>query len=135
LAFKSRTNLNYMINKRTAKVYVTQQEIDRIMFLAIEGGIDRWCYYVAVKNKDYNGTTSINEVISNNGTLQLYTRIQEEPFELNIKLLKKGFQKYIFDNELYTIKDLSTIDVDYIIQLSIFGEIKYKYMINMSALV
>lgn len=113
------------------KIQLTDKDIDDIMVIAIEGGINYWCGKAEVFRRDYMGCTFASEVISQGGKLIL-TDIEDpnEEWILTKEKLLKGVQKWANNKSPLYLEgrgfDIGMIDADeadIIIQYALFGKI------------
>lgn len=122
-------------------IVVTDEDIDDIMVSALEGGIDYWCKNVLVI-RPYLGEYA-SEQISRGGILIMYEREKDNRYFLTRAKFIDGLKMYIAsgnfrcvekeidDCSIYTgrlLLDPGEIDAsaaDSIIQLALFGEIKF----------
>lgn len=132
----------------TAKVMVTEEDVDDIVTTALEGGICYWCNRAEVKG-EYIGEFA-SEQIGKGGTLLLHVveafdDDETEWYELSKEKLLKGVKKYLEDESKpynilcdstdsvgsskgYYVLDCSMVDAiiaDMIVQYALFGEIVY----------
>lgn len=117
----------------THNVNITQEDIDDIMCVALEGGITYWCHKAKVVS-DYLGEYA-SEQISRGGALKLYDRESGEVYELTLEKLLNGIKLAIqnnyyagygwyYGNQLDTCQ-VDAIVADVIVQLALFNEIIY----------
>lgn len=112
-----------------SEVVVTAQDIDDIICIAFEGGINYWCYKAEVVGGKYLGEFA-SEQISRGGKLRLYIG---EPFDdensetytFDLSDLLKGLEKYIEDVGHFDIDECDAEVADMIIQYTVFGELVY----------
>lgn len=119
--------------KVTITFKLTQKDVDDIMAIALEGGINYWCRRAKVVG-DYLGEYA-SEQISRGGTLKLYDAEEPEVYELNIDKFIKGFKAWIENGYDYSgaLRSDGTVDcceidaedADTIIQLALFDEIVF----------
>lgn len=112
---------------------LTQEDVDDIMAIALEGGINYWCNAVNVVGL-YLGEYA-SEQISRGGKLKLYDAEDDEIYELNIYKFMQGFTLWLEngDDRYGAVSADGKIDVcqidaemaDMIIQYAIFGEIVF----------
>ena len=123
-----------MFLKVDVNVRIKDNDIDDIMYTALNGGITYWCYEVGVVGK-YLGKYA-SEQISRGGELKLYIEDEEEPYTLDKDKFVSGLSKYLSEyggfsfNERTCIAEIDTEDIDaeaadMIIQYAIFGQIDY----------
>lgn len=118
-------------------IHLTQQDIDDIMVLALEGGITYWCDNCEV-NGSYLGEYASDQ-ISRGGSLKLHII---EPFdeqnaqwyELDLKKFVDGFRRWVENgDDEYGVVSATGVDcgmmdsvcADEIIQYALFGEIVF----------
>ena len=116
------------------EITVTNQDIDDIVAIALEGGITYWCIEAEVVGGEYYGEYASDQ-ISRGGTLRLYDAEDEEgPWDLDLEKLLNGLKLYIEQEEdSGSIYDGAGLDVfqidaciaDCIIQYAIFGEVVF----------
>lgn len=112
------------------EVNLTQQDIDDIMFTALEDGITYWCCLVEVVG-DYLGKYASDQ-ISRGGMLKLYDSEANDHYWLDCNMFLEGVKLYyengchvsIEDNSIDT-SDIDANDADCIIQFALFGEVVY----------
>lgn len=123
----ARLNMELIVNQKEIKY--TQENIDDIMSMALEGGITYWCNQAKVKEK-YLGTYA-SEQISRGGTLHLYDEEDDSEYELTLEKFITGLLLFLQENPSFiTNSDLDVCqmdaaDADIIIQYALFGEIVY----------
>ena len=115
------------------KLIVTQEDIDDIMAIALEGGINYWCRKAEVVG-DYLGEYASDQV-SRGGVLKLYDIEDDSIYELTLEKLLHGIEKayidcwYIdygwCDGKKIDTCQVDAVVADIIIQLSLFDEIIY----------
>ena len=117
------------------KVELSNNDIDDIVAIALEGGITYWCDEAKVVG-NYLGEYA-SEQISKGGQLKLYDFEEEEYHLLTREKFIEGFKKYIANptaSDIFEYVDgklkLDTCYVDAdvadaIIQYAIFGEVVY----------
>lgn len=105
--------------------------IDHIIQIALFGGISHWCYKTeAVQNSN----CSDFELISKGEALLLYVRGKKEVHILNLEKFLNGFcQAYVMsithhwkEHKKRDVIKISARLCDTIIQLSVFGKIRFK---------
>jgi hypothetical protein len=113
-------------------VNVTEEDVDDIMCAALEGGINYWCSEAEVVG-EYLGKYA-HEQISKGGKLVLHDSEGDEKHELTREKFLKGLRLFLVsrpnfvDTETNCI-DASEFDAEYadeVIQLAVFGEVKYS---------
>ena len=119
--------------KVTITFKLTQEDVDDIMAIALDGGITYWCSRAKVVG-DYLGEYA-SEQISRGGTLKLYDAEDPEVYELNIDKFIKGFKAWVENGYDYNgalsadgTVDCCLIDAgdaDTIIQLALFDAIVF----------
>lgn len=126
--------------KITFDINVTAEDIDDIMSVALEGGINYWCGGVEVEGHKLG--SSLSEQISSYGKLKFIDLEDGTSYILDIHRFLNGLEKYVrstdcakdeiiqYDNEdnKYWI-DTCQIDsciADCIIQYALFGELVYS---------
>ena len=117
----------------TQRFTVTQQNIDDIMDIALEGGITYWCSKAEVVGK-YLGENA-NEQISRGGCLILHDAESDDKYALNLDNFLLGLEKAIVGNwfanyDWYHGNELDTCNIDaevadVIIQLALFDDVIY----------
>lgn len=112
------------------KLKVSDEVMDDIMAVALEGGINYWCDKgVQVKNKDYKGGKYASDVISRGGVLTV------NGVDVDREKLLKGIQMYIdngnhagivnFADGEVECDNVDAIVADVIVQFAVYGEIVY----------
>ena len=112
----------------SSKVELTRQDIDDLMVTALEGGINYWCRKARVLQcpEEY---TYASDVISRNGTLELYDIESSDKWVLTLESFMKGVkwycEKYKYTNaeDLMDNHDADTADA--IVQYALFNEIVF----------
>lgn len=121
-------------------VDISDQDIDDIVATALEGGINYWCNYAEIGEKEYFGSYASDQ-ISRGGTLKLYV---DEPYEdtdmyvLTLERMMHGIERYLtYPNRPYEIiandagrkvidcENVDAVVADLIVQLALFDEIVY----------
>lgn len=115
---------------------ITDEDIDDIMAVALEGGINYWCDEAEVEG-DYLGTYA-NEQISRGGRLLLHDMEEDEYRILTRESFIDGVVEYLQNPHPYDILDgddgrfvkidtcqCDAVVCDMIIQYAIFGEVTY----------
>lgn len=111
------------------KVKCTQENIDDIMSMALEGGITYWCGQAKVKGK-YLGDYG-SEQISRGGTLYLYDNEDDSEYELTPEKFTAGLSLFLQENSSFIVNgeldvcQMDAADADTIIQYALFREIVY----------
>lgn len=115
------------------KLTITQEDIDDIMAVVFEGGINYWCGKAEVVG-DYLGEYASDQ-ISRGGVLKLYDIEDDSIYELTLEKLLHGIEKAYVDGWHLDYgwcdgKQLDTCQVDAdvadtIIQLSLFDDVIY----------
>ena len=118
------------------KVEVTQEDIDDIMCIALEGGVNYWISQCRVVGEKLLGEYA-SEQISRGGELELYDYEEDTWHLLTKNSFLEGLKKYlenpccsdiaeVIDNKIRIDTSYADAEVcDVIIQLAIFGEIVY----------
>ena len=115
------------------KIKLTQQDIDDIVCVALDGGITCWCREAEVVGGEYLGEWA-HEQISRGGELRLYDAETEDSWVLTKDNLLYGFKMWA-ENEpdeygVITGDEIDTCAVDggvadSIVQYALFGEIVF----------
>lgn len=111
-------------------VNLSQQDIDDIMAVAMEGGICYWCRKAEVVG-EYLGEYASDQ-ISRGGALILHDAESAQTWELTLEKFLKGVKLYfeqgchvnVEDNAIDTC-DIDANDADCIIQFAVFGEVVF----------
>lgn len=118
---------NYELN---VKVKLDSNDIDDIVCVAFEGGINYWCRKAEVVGA-YLGNYA-SEQISKGGSVILYDGESDDKWELNLENFLKGLQLYLEKNSNSIVKNgmIDTYNVDaeiadMIIQYALFGELVF----------
>ena len=109
------------------EVNLSQQDIDDIMAVALDGGICYWCRKAEVVG-EYLGEYASDQ-ISRGGALILHDAESAQTWELTLEKFLKGVKLYfeqgchvqVEDNAIDTC-DIDANDADCIVQFSVFGE-------------
>ena len=109
-------------------VDLSQQDIDDIMVVALEGGINYWCREAEVVG-EYLGEYASDQ-ISRGGSLILHDAESSDKWELTrdkflngVKLyFEQGCHVQVEDNAIDT-GDIDANDADCIVQFAVFGEV------------
>lgn len=115
-------------------VTITDDDIDEIMCIALEGGITDWCndaYPSEVLLGDY-----LSEQISRGGNIILTSSETNETFVLTKKKILNGISLFLSEKDnlwAYTTADMEKIDVasldaddvDKIVQYALFSELVF----------
>ena len=109
------------------EVNLSQQDIDDIMAVAMEGGICYWCRKAEVVG-EYLGEYASDQ-ISRGGALILHDAESAQTWELTLEKFLKGVKLYfeqgchvnVEDNAIDTC-DIDANDADCIIQFALFGK-------------
>lgn len=127
--------MNNIININMA-VNVTDEDIDDIMDVALDGGINYWCDHVEVIGEILGKEGWASEQISKGGILRLHDVKTRKCYDLDKEKFLTGLEKYL-EYELYNRElivdicdcqkglDTGMIDgaeADLIIQYALFGE-------------
>lgn len=112
------------------EVNLSQQDIDDIMAVALDGGICYWCRKAEVVG-EYLGEYASDQ-ISRGGALILHDAESAQTWELTLEKFLKGVKLYfeqgchvqIEDNTIDTC-DIDANDADCIVQFAIFGEVVF----------
>lgn len=112
------------------EVNLSQQDIDDIMAVAMEGGICYWCRKAEVVG-EYLGEYASDQ-ISRGGALILHDAESAQTWELTLEKFLKGVKLYfeqgchvnVEDNAIDTC-DIDANDADCIIQFAVFGEVVF----------
>lgn len=111
-------------------VNLSQQDIDDIMAVALDGGICYWCRKAEVVG-EYLGEYASDQ-ISRGGALILHDAESAQTWELTLEKFLKGVKLYfeqgchvqVEDNAIDTC-DIDANDADCIVQFSVFGEVMF----------
>lgn len=111
-------------------VNLSQQDIDDIMAVALDGGICYWCRKAEVVG-EYLGEYASDQ-ISRGGALILHDAESAQTWELTLEKFLKGVKLYfeqgchvqVEDNAIDTC-DIDANDADCIVQFSVFGEVVF----------
>lgn len=114
---------------------VTDENIDDILCIAFEGGINYWCGQAEVKDNDYKGADYASHAVSKGATVILLDAEDiEDPAEITKEKMIKAVEQYV-NNEDSGIIDLDTKEIDccmvdagvadMIVQYAAFGEIVF----------
>lgn len=111
-------------------VNLSQQDIDDIMAVALDGGICYWCRKAEVVG-EYLGEYASDQ-ISRGGALILHDAESAQTWELTLEKFLKGVKLYfeqgchvnVEDNAIDTC-DIDANDADCIIQFAVFGEVVF----------
>jgi len=109
---------------------LSQQDIDDIMAVAMEGGICYWCRKAEVVG-EYLGEYASDQ-ISRGGALILHDAESAQTWELTLEKFLNGVKLYfeqgchvnVEDNAIDTC-DIDANDADCIIQFAVFGEVVF----------
>lgn len=112
------------------EVNLSQQDIDDIMAVALDGGICYWCRKAEVVG-EYLGEYASDQ-ISRGGALILHDAESAQTWELTLGKFLKGVKLYfeqgchvqVEDNAIDTC-DIDANDADCIVQFSVFGEVMF----------
>ena len=112
------------------EVNLSQQDIDDIMAVALDGGICYWCRKAEVVG-EYLGEYASDQ-ISRGGDLILHDAESAQTWELTLEKFLKGVKLYfeqgchvqVEDNAIDTF-DIDANDADCIVQFSVFGEVMF----------
>lgn len=112
------------------EVNLSQQDIDDIMAVALDGGICYWCRKAEVVG-EYLGEYASDQ-ISRGGALILHDAESAQTWELTLEKFLKGVKLYfeqgchvnVEDNAIDTC-DIDANDADCIIQFAVFGEVVF----------
>ena len=112
------------------EVNLSQQDIDDIMAVAMEGGICYWCRKAEVVG-EYLGEYASDQ-ISRGGALILHDAESAQTWELTLEKFlngekldfEKGCDVNVEDNAIDTC-DIDANDADCIIQFAVFGEVVF----------
>ena len=119
--------MELIVNQKEIKY--TQENIDDIMSMALEGGITYWCSQAKVKEK-YLGAYA-SEQISRGGTLHLYDEEDDSEYELTLEKFITGLLLFLQENPSFVesgeldVCQMDTADADIIVQYALFGELVY----------
>lgn len=124
-----------MIVEINEKINIAPEDIDTLLEVAFDGGINHWCDNVDVVG-DYIGDCA-SEQISRGGQLKLHDKYEDVDCILTQSKLQKGLYDYLLHNfesavildnnkrKRLDIFEISTDDADWIIQMSLFGDVIY----------
>lgn len=102
------------------KQTVTQEQIDDVLTDAFEGGVMAdWCQGIVIVDEPDEEYQYASEVITRGGKLKILDE-DEEPHELTLDKLLKGFAGIPFDFD-----DYDAVDADAVVQYALFGEVIY----------
>lgn len=112
------------------EVNLSQQDIDDIMAVAMEGGICYWCRKAEVVG-EYLGEYASDQ-ISRGGALILHDAESAQTWELTLEKFLNGVKLYfeqgchvnVEDNAIDTC-DIDANDADCIIQFAVLGEVVF----------
>ena len=112
------------------EVNLSQQDIDDIMAVALDGGICYWCRKAEVVG-EYLGEYASDQ-ISRGGALILHDAESAQTWEPTLEKFLKGVKLYfeqgchvqVEDNAIDTC-DIDANDADCIVQFSVFGEVMF----------
>ena len=112
------------------EVNLSQQDIDDIMAVALDGGICYWCRKAEVVG-EYLGEYASDQ-ISRGGAPILHDAESAQTWELTLEKFLKGVKLYfeqgchvqVEDNAIDTC-DIDANDADCIVQFSVFGEVMF----------
>lgn len=122
--------------KVTLPVEVSDDEMTALMTIALKN-VSAWCRQVEIVKAKKN--CPIEEVITHNGTLEFWDKVGCQKIVLNRAALLEGIAQAISEfNEFGMLQEINTFTAnkmsgalaDNIIQLALFGEIKYDYANN-----
>lgn len=112
---------------------VTVLDIDDIMAIALEGGINYWCGRAKVVG-EYLGEFA-SEQIARNGKLLLYDMVEDAEYELTREDLLKGIKMAVeegyykdygwCDGHYLDTCNIDALVADVIIQLALFEDVIY----------
>lgn len=117
----------------TRTVIVTQEDIDEIMVLALEGGINYWCNEAEVAEDEYYGEFA-SEQISRGGSLKLHDSEIDGTCTLTVDKFIKGVQlaiaegygsDWLGDDARLDTGMMDGEAADIIVQMALFGEVMY----------
>lgn len=110
-------------------VRVTDEEINIIVAMALEGAISNWCSNAEPAGEQLG--EELCQQITSGGTILLCDRKSGQDYELTLEKFLKGMQAYlkmhrtdVCENEIDTGK-IESLDADYIIQIALFGRVIY----------
>lgn len=111
-------------------VNLSQQDIDDIMAVALDGGICYWCRKAEVVGECLGEYAS--DQISRGGALILHDAESAQTWELTLEKFLKSVKLYfeqgchvnVEDNAIDTC-DIDANDADCIIQFAVFGEVVF----------
>lgn len=111
-------------------IKVDDSDIDYIMYMALNGGIDYWCDK-ATANGEFLGEY-LSEQISLGGSITLHDSYSDRDFQLNEETFSHGMKAVLESFGGYLIIEcgldtysIDEVTADMIIQCSIFGEVLY----------
>lgn len=120
--------------KFKTEIEVSKENIDDIVCMALEGGINYWCNDVEVVNdsRTEEDDCFISELITKGKTLILHNYAENKLHELDLCHVLQGLRLYV-QNEGISIcadgkMDIFSLDAtaaDMIIQYGLFGEVIY----------
>ena len=105
----------------------TQQDIDDLMSMALDGGITYWCRRADVNETQYYGDYASDQ-ISRGGSLTLYDAESDEKWVLTLDKLMHGLFLALADKEMHISSDpdeWDAADADTIIQFALFDEVVF----------
>lgn len=117
----------------TRTVIVTQEDIDEIMVLALEGGINYWCNEAEVAEDEYYGEFA-SEQVSRGGSLKLHDSEIDRTCTLTLDKFIKGVQlaiaegygsDWLGDDARLDTGMMDGEAADIIVQMALFGEVVY----------
>ena len=122
---------NVDINRR---VFLTQEDIDDILDMALDGGITYWCDSAEIGEAEYLGEWA-NEQIACGGTLILHNREDNKEYTLTLEKFlngfaiacRKGYSNCLewFSGDSIDIARMDAEAADVIVQCSLFGDAIY----------
>lgn len=109
--------------------YICDREIDDILYTAFNaGGISKWADHIWVSERKFG--TKVHEQVSLGGAVLIHCLYEDTVHRLDMEKLLNGLRRYILDGkeslqngQLVKIVDVN--DADAIVQLALFGEVKY----------
>lgn len=111
------------------KLEITDEDIDVILSMALEGGITHWCSKVEVVGEYLGKYTS--DQISRGGILILHDMEDGKRYELTREKLLSGLQKYLQEHSAVICGqgidtgEIDALEADRIVQLALFEEVIY----------
>ena len=106
---------------------LTSEQINDAIVTALEGGINYWCDRARI-HSGYVNDVMPNEYLSDVFTrgIPIILEVDAEEYTLSSSMLNVSYSKYLSEiGRVYDPNNADAVDADCLVQLAIFGDVKY----------